>query len=371
MSGTPNPMELTEETAQSAIHQRMDVAENRLNSITTSINDMNDDVNSIKNSLMAIQTALGIQEGQYSAQQASQDGSQEMPGVARREDEERKVTDRSTPMYGGMEPRLAHRAYSMALENAKLSTVPDFQFPTTRKMWMRLSRTIPLPETEKMALLPLAFKGTALKVFEQTIANSPDEGTDELWNLLEERICNKSQVSSLRSKYLNMKWNERKETLHEFSRRLRDTASCLPDHQTDEMMSELFRKSLPAHLRVRAHLVQGKYDEVVTRMDTVAEELKGMRSESLKAIDDGSSLQDDGTPLSGKFARNSLNRRRNKDQSQCWECGAYGHFSYNCPKKLDKGQSYRNVRTKAEGNGGNEKADAVPGKAGSYARKNQ
>ncbi len=125
--------------------------------------------------------------------------------------------------------------------------------------------------------MSLAFKGTALKLYEQTRTANPMADTDTMWMLLEEKLCNRSHIISLRSKYLNMKWNEKKESLTEYAERLRDVASNLPDNLSDDMMVDTFMKGLPAYLKVRALSVQGSFDEIVSRVTLISNEMKVQR----------------------------------------------------------------------------------------------
>jgi len=341
-------------TGEEAIDVRMQTAEDRLNSMSTSIDDLNDDINEMKGTLEQIRQALNIAPPRSPPLNQQGLSSQVIPVVTARVDA-RSADSAGGTQSGNMSSKLAHRIYVSTMENTKLSKVPDFRFTTAKIAWERLSRTIPLAEEDNKALMSLAFQGTALKLYEQTVQENPLASTSELWKLLEEKLCNKSHIISLRSKYLNMRWNDKKETLTDYAERLRNTASSLPDNLTDDMMVDTFMKGLPMYLKVRALAVQGSFDEIVSRVSLISNEMKVQRSESFKAIEEGS--RDDAVRSDNSGPRQYY--RRNKANMTCFRCNKRGHLSYECE------EDYESIKkkdgTQGKGQAGTAKGKAVEG----------
>ncbi len=57
-------------------------------------------------------------------------------------------------------------------------------------------------------MLPSAFEGDARVVYEEVANNNIRTTVDELWVLLEARLCNKVHQAALQDRFFNMKLND-------------------------------------------------------------------------------------------------------------------------------------------------------------------
>ena len=215
--------------------------------------------------------------------------------------------------YGGYDMKTVHRLYSDSLRNTKVAKVPDFKFETAYMTWHRLLADIPIPVDRQRALMALAFEGVALKVFEQTAALSArlHESPEQLWQRLREKLCNKSHIISLRSQLMNVKWDEKRESVAQYANRLRTMSMNLPEDISDDMMINMFTQGLPNRLRIQALAVQGSFDEVVSRTALIASET-GLGKESMRPITEGSKGGN-----SSKYGNSSKSSGVNESKQYC------------------------------------------------------
>eukprot|EP00171_Calliarthron_tuberculosum_P015039 IDg15039t1 len=125
--------------------------------------------------------------------------------------------------------RLVHRIYTDSLRSTKVSKIPDYRFETAYMTWTRLTNDVPVNESHKRALMSHSFEGIALRTFEEIAAANPMASSEDLWKMLRSRICNESQVMSLRSEFMNIRFNDRKESVQSFANKLRSSALNLPE----------------------------------------------------------------------------------------------------------------------------------------------
>lgn len=245
-----------------------------------------------------------------------------------------------------MSEKMASKLYSNSLSNNRVTKIPDYNFLTARMTWNRLVKECPVPESYKRLYMAQAFGGLPLRRYELLAAKYPMATTDELWDQLEQVICNKSHLISLRSKYVNMRWREKSESIGMYSVRLKNTAENLPEEITDEMMLGQFVQGLPPALKKSAISIVGGYDEVVSRIGMIASMSK-MDREGIgrfeerggQGIGQGSGRpgQSGGTSSGAGGLRTTpppvqQGEERYKDYT-CYHCGVKGHISRWCPAK--------------------------------------
>ncbi len=88
--------------------------------------------------------------------------------------------------------------------------------------WTHLINDVPVDAVNRRALRFLALEGVALRALEEIASANPTATSEELWTPLRQRTCNESQIMSLRSSFMNMKWNLEKKSVQSFATRLRN-----------------------------------------------------------------------------------------------------------------------------------------------------
>eukprot|EP00171_Calliarthron_tuberculosum_P021211 IDg21211t1 len=247
--------------------------------------------------------------------------------------------------------RLVHRIYSDSLHNTRVSKIPDYRFETAYMTWTRLNTDVPINENHKRALMSLAFEGIALRTFEEIAASNPKASSEELWKKLRDRLCNESQVMSLRSAFMNMKYHERKETVQAYANRLRSSALNLPEEISSDMLVSRFVQGLPNRLRLAALSVQGSFDEVVSRVSLISAEFR-MEREVFKEI---SELPAPTTTEAPHRLIGVIDRPRER---VCYFCRKSGHISRYCPERLEREKKRSEMKGKDLGQPAKENAGA-------------
>ncbi len=118
---------------EETIDTRMQAAENRPNSISTSTDNLNDDINEMKNTLGQIKLALNLVPLQSPPVNQQGLASQVAPVVAPQVAVRSEGSAVGSQLIG-ISRKLAHRIYLSTMDNTKLSTVPDFKFNTARSV---------------------------------------------------------------------------------------------------------------------------------------------------------------------------------------------------------------------------------------------
>ena len=176
-----------------------------------------------------------------------------------------------------------------------------------------------------MRVLPLAFDSDARHVYEEIAGVHPDADCDELWELLEKRLCNEVHQSALRDRFLSMTWNEKRETFERFAWRLRSASLLLPETIDDGLLLNRLTNGLPNRLQDQAKLVAGTFDEVVSRVSGLSsaqsnrvEKIREVRESGMEPKKQGSIYSS-----SDRFAH-----------VRCHYCQKLGHISRDCEKKM-------------------------------------
>lgn len=98
-------------------------------------------------------------------------------------------------------------------------------------------------------------------MFEDIASTHLDADANDLWKLLQDRLCNGSDQRNLRVKLDTMQWNKGKEEISQFAHHLRATAVALPERISDQKLLDRFTQSLSERLRILALAVLGTFDE--------------------------------------------------------------------------------------------------------------
>lgn len=209
---------------------------------------------------------------------------------------------------------VAYKIYQKGMHTSRCKRIGDGSFFIVKRTWDRLTIDFPTSSVGKKRLLPLAFEGDAKLVYEEVASGNPNASCSELWKLLQARLCNDVHLSSLRDRFLGMRWNKRKEPFDRFAWRLRSAALLLPDKVDDGLLLNRLKTGLPTRLQDQAKMFSGTFDEVVSRVASLSSAQSG-RVESVREIEEGGDQ-------SARFAH-----------VRCHYCQQLGHISRECEKK--------------------------------------
>ncbi len=172
-------------------------------------------------------------------------------------------------------------------------------------------------------LLPHAFEVDARMVFEEVANNNVDATGEELWGMLQLPLCNKVHQAALQDKFMEMRWNERRESFATFAQRLRSASLALPGGVCEEVLLNRLKAGVPTRLKDQAHLISEDFDVVVSKLSRLSS-----AAQTREAVRE---VKEDAPPgpaptsprqILGQFAH-----------STCHYCGLKGHISRYCEKK--------------------------------------
>ena len=134
----------------------------------------------------------------------------------------------------------AFKIYKSALEQSRCKKIGDGSFFDGKRTWERLLKDFPIEKKTERRLMPSAFEKDAQRVYEEVAGSSFEASAEELWSLLEVRLCTKAHRSALQDKFFNMKWNERKESVATYAERHRSASIALPTAtKTDVLLNRV------------------------------------------------------------------------------------------------------------------------------------
>jgi len=240
----------------------------------------------------------------------------------------------------------------------KVSRKGDYNFPAAKQDYSRLHSQFGLPAEIEKELVMQSFEKSALKVANQVMREFPDVGMSKLWELLEDRLYNDSQRRAQNTAFLQLQWNERKDSLNYFAEAVHSQGLSLGIDR--DLIRATFIKGLPARLQTYAYGITGSYDEVVSAVANISGTLSrsGRNQESVREVQEGESKQSRSVPKDASTVANT-NTGTNTDwkkNRRCYACGELGHISKD-PQCTGK-RNDATVPPSSSGNRGN-----VPGSA--------
>lgn len=231
----------------------------------------------------------------------------------------------STADYELYPTHIAYKIYQKGMQTIRCRRIGDGSFFIAKRSWNRLTKDFPTTDAGKKRLLPLAFDGDARLVYEEIAGVHPDSNCEEFWTMLGKRLCNDIHQSALRDRFLEMTWNEKRETFEKFAWRLRSTSLLLPEVVDDGLLLNRLKNGLPNRLQDQAKLVAGTFDEVVSRVSSLSsaqinriEKVREVREEGIAKVGEDSNLLS-----ANRFAH-----------ARCHYCQNLGHISRDCSKKI-------------------------------------
>ena len=129
--------------------------------------------------------------------------------------------------------------------------------------------------------MPSAFERDALRVYEEDAGFYVNASADDLWEILETKLCNIVHRSDLQDKFFGMKWNDRKDSVAHYAERLRSAAMALPTTISMGVLLNRFKAVLPQKLHNQAVLVMGDFDTVVRSVSLLSTAQPSMHRESV------------------------------------------------------------------------------------------
>jgi Retrotransposon gag protein len=160
--------------------------------------------------------------------------------------------------------------YRHSLPNVVVRKVLDQMYPGAKMAWYRLRRQYPISWIIARATLAAAFEERAATVYEEVAAANTGANEWELWDRLEARLFNASQVSIKRAEFEKARQWAR-ETVDEFADRIRQLAGCLPEATPDPVLCSRFLNGVAIGLRREATIVdRGDFDNLVSTIARLA-----------------------------------------------------------------------------------------------------
>ena len=185
---------------------------------------------------------------------------------------------------------VAYRIYQKGMLSARCKRIGDGSFFISKRSWDRLTKDFPTSKAGKKRLFSLAFDGDARFVYEEVAGFNPDASSEELWDMLGNRLCNDIHQSTLRDRFFPMTWNEKRETFEKFAWCLCSAALLLPGAVDDGLLLNRLKNGLPNRLQDQAKLVSGTFDEVVSRVSSLST-AQGNRHEAVREVREGEKAQ--------------------------------------------------------------------------------
>jgi hypothetical protein len=191
--------------------------------------------------------------------------------------------------------------------------------------WARLRKQHPLPWRVVRTVLPQAFEGRAAAVYEEVAAEHPDATEEDLLAQMTVRLYNPQQVSITRGKYERAA-QESRESATAFADRIRELASCLPEHTPAAALCSKFVAGVTVDLRREATVADnGDFDELVAKVArlhavSARRETVGEVMETRQASQGRMQVQGDGKEGSPIGPRQDLKPLMWQASSQCFRC---------------------------------------------------
>ena len=238
----------------------------------------------------------------------------------------------------GLSTRDIIKMYERSLGHVTVSKVLDSKFPALKAAWKRVRALYPLPWDLASSILSHGFKDRAAVVYEEVVARHIDAGEEQIWELLEKRLYNSTQVETKRDEFENIRWLST-ESVTEYADRLRELASCLPDTLSEQALCSRFIGGLPRSMKSQATVADsGSLDSLVAvtaRLAAIQQPIMSgtagkYTGRSEKILEMGDNEDAPGPPGS---SRNPVGPGPDRQvyephrSLRCYRCDRYGHVA--------------------------------------------
>jgi hypothetical protein len=224
------------------------------------------------------------------------------------------------------------KMFQMHLKPVQVHRPGDANFPAARRCWTRVARSLTLSPEQEASTVGMAFTGPAATVYEKVHGDAISATAEELWEKMEQRLYNDTQVQAQRSKFHTARLGTN-ETIEDFAQRIRDLGTGLPEAAEDSMLLQRFREGLTTTLKLQSLAISAGFDEVVSRVSQMSE-VQGKRrqpewvnevqEESAFGYDSSTPPGSQTNPVGPDPVRPGDFRVWNRTR-KCYKCQRYGH----------------------------------------------
>jgi len=209
----------------------------------------------------------------------------------------------------------------------KVSRKGDVSFPAAKQDYQRLHEQFKLPDHIEKELIMQSFEKAALKVANQVMREFPDFNVSALWEQLEARLYNDSQRRAQTSSFLQLQWNEKRDTLGYFAETVHSQGLSMGVDK--DLIRATFIKGLPLRLQTFAYGINGTYDDVVSAIANIAGTLgrNNRNQEQVRVVQETVLREKDTDGTETRSSGRSHGITDWKRNRRCYACGELGHIA--------------------------------------------
>jgi len=327
ISGVEHRLNVLDNTVEALVNG-MEGLEGRVLKIENCIADIEKGMTANHNELMSILRRQGAAENAQSGIRTTVvKEEQEFPSQVLPETPSKASKDEAVRLSISDKMKIWERK----MTQNKVSAAGDYNFPSARQDFHRLHEKFPLTDDIEREMSLLSFDKAALKIANDTSREFPSITCSELWNILEDKLFNETQKKSKNTAFLNMKWDEKRESTSQFGERVNVLGTSLGLDK--DMIQATFIKGLPNRLQSYAYTIQGGFDELVAAMTHIS--ANQTRSEAVREVVETSM---------GSAVKSDISHQQSKKSTyRCFRCNDIGHMSW----EKDKCKAYTSRLTKS------------------------
>jgi len=246
----------------------------------------------------------------------------------------------------------------------KVSYKGHYNFPAARQDYIRLHKRFSLPQEMELEMIMLAFEKSALTVANEVVRNNTELSIQAIWDELENCLYNESQKRTQNAAFLQMAWNERKDTVCQFAEKVNSSGLALKINP--DLIRATFIRGLPVRLQTYAYGIHGTYDDLVGSIANIANTMNRSQKTSELVREVKEPIAEPQGASDDKAKETSVGAYKPRLPYEDWKktaicrvCGEMGHLARE--KSLCSGRRKEDADVKVKGNNrpGN-RAGSVP-----------